>query len=357
MATTFANGIFQQIGTNTTVPTTATSTSSSNNQITVGTTTGMAVYQPIVFSYTTLTATATQTTNPGNFLLLSSATNMVVGQPISLSATIGNMILNTTYYISTISSTAPITLVGGIISRAVTTVTVNTATVHGLSTGQIVTITGTGNANLDADANKVVTVVGITAFTYTSGTSGTVSAISQGTVTPGATVQISATNGGGVFTQSNATGSATATVGGVLGGLTSGTTYFIASVVDATRITISAKSGGATQTLTTTVGTMTVTAGGAVPVVVSANNATVTMIGLSLANTTTSLVLATIYLQDGANNNNTSNFAYQLPIPPNQSLRIINGGEKLILGNSMSVYVYSSQAASLDAVASYVIIQ
>jgi hypothetical protein len=41
-------------------------------------------------------------------------------------------------------------------------------------------------------------------------------------------------------------------------------------------------------------------------------------------------------------------------VPPNQSLRVINGGEKLVLAGDMSVYIQSSASASLDLIASYV---
>jgi hypothetical protein len=41
-------------------------------------------------------------------------------------------------------------------------------------------------------------------------------------------------------------------------------------------------------------------------------------------------------------------------VPANQSLRVINGGEKLVLAGDMKVYVLSSVAASLDFIASYV---
>lgn len=85
----------------------------------------------------------------------------------------------------------------------------------------------------------------------------------------------------------------------------------------------------------------------------SASNARVTVIGLSLTNLTGSVILASIRV----NNNDTSETAYYLkgvPIPPNQSLRVINGGEKLVLSSSTSLYVQASQNDSLDLVMSYV---
>lgn len=87
----------------------------------------------------------------------------------------------------------------------------------------------------------------------------------------------------------------------------------------------------------------------------SASNARVTVIGLSLTNLTGSVILASIRVL----NNTTTNSAYYLkevPIPPNQSLRVINGGEKLVLTTNTSLYVQASQDNSLDLVMSYVAI-
>ena len=41
-------------------------------------------------------------------------------------------------------------------------------------------------------------------------------------------------------------------------------------------------------------------------------------------------------------------------IPPNQSLRVVNGGEKLVMSNNMQLYISSNSLNSLDAVISYV---
>jgi hypothetical protein len=87
----------------------------------------------------------------------------------------------------------------------------------------------------------------------------------------------------------------------------------------------------------------------------SANNARVTIIGLSLTNLTDSIILGTIQVV----NNTTSDSAHyikNIPIPPNQSLRVINGGEKLIIGTNTSIVLTASQPASLDLVMSYVTI-
>jgi len=57
--------------------------------------------------------------------------------------------------------------------------------------------------------------------------------------------------------------------------------------------------------------------------------------------------------------NNGSTAAYfmnNIVIPANQSLRVVTGGEKLILAASTAIIITSSQASSLDVVISYVVI-
>jgi hypothetical protein len=83
------------------------------------------------------------------------------------------------------------------------------------------------------------------------------------------------------------------------------------------------------------------------------STARATVIGLSLANLTGSVVLASVRVE----NTDTSISAYFIKdviIPPNQSLRVINGGEKLVLASNTNVYVESNTDASLDLIASYV---
>lgn len=85
-----------------------------------------------------------------------------------------------------------------------------------------------------------------------------------------------------------------------------------------------------------------------------ASNARVTVIGLSFANLTDSVILASVRIQD--NLANSAYFCKNIPVPPNQSLRVINGGEKLILSSNYTLYVSASQDDSLDVIASYVAI-
>jgi hypothetical protein len=88
-------------------------------------------------------------------------------------------------------------------------------------------------------------------------------------------------------------------------------------------------------------------------VLTSAANARVTVIGLSLTNLTGSVILASIRVLNNVNSD-TAYYLKEVPIPPNQSLRVINGGEKLVLGADTSLFVQASQNDSLDLVMSYV---
>lgn len=92
----------------------------------------------------------------------------------------------------------------------------------------------------------------------------------------------------------------------------------------------------------------------------TSSNTRSTIIGLSLTNLTDGMVLATVRLEqtDGADPTpaviGSAHYIKDVILPPNQSLRIINGGEKLVLGTDMNVYVQSSVPDSLDLVMSFV---
>ena len=81
------------------------------------------------------------------------------------------------------------------------------------------------------------------------------------------------------------------------------------------------------------------------------SNGKTTVIGLSLTNLLEIPVLASIQLNDGVT---AAYFLKNVVVPPNQSLRVINGGEKLVLGVSTAVIITASENASLDLVMSYV---
>lgn len=76
---------------------------------------------------------------------------------------------------------------------------------------------------------------------------------------------------------------------------------------------------------------------------VAPNNNTIT---LSLPSSGGAIVAATF--------TNSSYYIKDVIVPPNQSLRVINGGEKLIMAGDMEMYVVANTADSLDLAMSYV---
>jgi hypothetical protein len=88
-------------------------------------------------------------------------------------------------------------------------------------------------------------------------------------------------------------------------------------------------------------------------VLTSSSSATTTVIGLSMTNITSSTILVSIQLQDTITST-TAYYINNVVIPANTSLRVINGGERLVLGASTYVIITSNNAASVDLVMSYV---
>ena len=95
-----------------------------------------------------------------------------------------------------------------------------------------------------------------------------------------------------------------------------------------------------------------------VEVISVATAARATVIGMSLTNLTGGIVLASIRVENNAVGvvapNDTAYYIRDVVIPANQSLRVVNGGEKLVLAGDMKVYVQSNTVDSLDFIASYV---
>jgi hypothetical protein len=78
---------------------------------------------------------------------------------------------------------------------------------------------------------------------------------------------------------------------------------------------------------------------------------TLTIMGLSVTNITKSVIEISVLLEDSG-----SNLGYYLKntlLTPNTSLRVVNGGERLILTNSNNLYVVSNMDASVDVIVSY----
>lgn len=93
---------------------------------------------------------------------------------------------------------------------------------------------------------------------------------------------------------------------------------------------------------------------GVVPItaVTTGTNARATVIGLSLANLKEHVVTASVTVSNGTGAG--TYYIKDVSIPPNSSLRVINGGEKLMLSTSNSISISSDQEDALDAIVSYV---
>lgn len=93
---------------------------------------------------------------------------------------------------------------------------------------------------------------------------------------------------------------------------------------------------------------------GTTPVLVAEtqSNSRATVIGLSLTNLTLGAIIVTVEIE-----NETAVRGYyckDVLVPSNTSLRLVNGGEKLILGNSNKLYVSCNTNNGVDVLASYV---
>lgn len=84
----------------------------------------------------------------------------------------------------------------------------------------------------------------------------------------------------------------------------------------------------------------------------TSDNARVTIVGFSLANLTEGVVLVNVELQD--QDSTVGYYAKEMIVPPNTSLRILNGGEKLILTPTNELYVSSNVDNSIDCILSTV---
>tara|TARA_B110000503_G_scaffold47027_1_gene76655 strand:+ start:2680 stop:3009 length:330 start_codon:yes stop_codon:yes gene_type:complete len=89
-----------------------------------------------------------------------------------------------------------------------------------------------------------------------------------------------------------------------------------------------------------------------VEVLATNDNNRITVVGFSLANLTEGVVLIDVTLRDA--DSTTGYYAKELILPPNTSLRVLNGGEKLILTPNNNLYVRSNVDNSLDCVLSTV---
>jgi hypothetical protein len=93
--------------------------------------------------------------------------------------------------------------------------------------------------------------------------------------------------------------------------------------------------------------TVTTTGFAAVTTVVSITNSTTVVLSAGPTGTPVNSQSVTF-------NSVSAYYVRNVVVPPNQSLRVINGGEKLVLAGDMVLYVQSSTDTSLDLIASYV---
>jgi len=93
---------------------------------------------------------------------------------------------------------------------------------------------------------------------------------------------------------------------------------------------------------------------GSTPTTVLQNsaNSKMTVLGVSLANISESSLFVSMTLTD--DQGTEGYFLKDVNLPPNSSLRALNGGEKLILGNGNILKVTSNLDTSVDVIVSYV---
>lgn len=84
-------------------------------------------------------------------------------------------------------------------------------------------------------------------------------------------------------------------------------------------------------------------------------NSRATVIGLSLTNLTLGTIQVSVQVQtDPLDVDTRGYYCKDVLVPANTSLRLVNGGEKLILGNSNQLYISSNSENAIDALVSYV---
>jgi len=83
------------------------------------------------------------------------------------------------------------------------------------------------------------------------------------------------------------------------------------------------------------------------------SSTTTTVIGLTLANRTTSSITADAMHNDGVGANGKDTYlVYKAPIPSGGSLVVVGGDQKVVLQNAHSIKCVSNTATSLDVIMS-----
>jgi hypothetical protein len=137
--------------------------------------------------------------------------------------------------------------------------------------------------------------------------------------------------------------------------------FIIGQKITVSGISVSGYNGtytitGCTSTTVTYANSTTGAAtGGTITPCMAVSNAaaTTTIIGLSLTNTTLSIIQASVQLQDTVAGTQAY-FVQNITIPANTSVRLVNGGERLVVGPSTNILLWSNIGSSLDVVMSWV---
>lgn len=90
---------------------------------------------------------------------------------------------------------------------------------------------------------------------------------------------------------------------------------------------------------------------GTSPVTLFTSDSYDTIVGISVANVTASSVIASVYINDGAND---IYLVKDAPIPVGSALQVLDGGAKFVVQNNDSLKVVSDTASSLDVFVSTV---
>lgn len=155
-------------------------------------------------------------------------------------------------------------------------------------------------------------------------------------------------------TQGLAIGMEVIVLGTTIGNLIAGT-YYIQDIVSGTELVFSATLGGPPfNPGNGSGGDMTGIVAKTASVLTTPANAKVTVVGLALTNCTPDLQIIKVQLVDNANDNASAYFAYNMIIPENETLKLVNGGERLVLGPDTTINVITQGDGGLDAVVSFV---
>jgi len=232
---------------------TVSSLASSGNVVNTSAAHNLTVGDSVQFTASpiTITATATTVSTDGtrpNQITVNSTTGLVTGAPIVFSGTtFGNIVAGTTYYVSTIPDSTHITV----------------SNTGGGSAFQLITASGTMTGTATSIVGNLVSGTTYYVMTVPSSTSFTVSTSPTFAVT--ATATAVTTNYVTVYSTTNLAVGQTVVFTGSLGGITSGTTYYITNIITQSTngsgvITLSTSAGGSSITLSAATGSITGTA-------------------------------------------------------------------------------------------------